>query len=186
MVEFVAPREFIRNNDWIGLYPVGINASENTTVVKSNGLWKYVRNTKTKQDTPVSPSLPDLNLLGLYAFHSVGKEEHVDGSEFVKGSVVFAGDVLPWKTGVYEARYHHDEKYHVLCLTGGFTVHVEQTLAEEQELEESEVKRYLVDLVQKAIAIDELSVVNLSEEEDLFDAILTFNGPLDKGKSSFE
>ena len=34
------------------------------------------------------------------------------------GTVVFKGDKLPWMVGLYEMRYHHDEKYNVLALEG--------------------------------------------------------------------
>ena len=33
---------------------------------------------------------------------------------------MFRASVLPWRTGKYEVRYHHDGKYNVMSLEGPF------------------------------------------------------------------
>ena len=40
-----------------------------------------------------------------------------------EGEVVFAGSVLPWRTGRYEVRYHHDGKYNVMGLAGPIEIY---------------------------------------------------------------
>ena len=40
-----------------------------------------------------------------------------------EGEAVFEKSTLPWHTGRYEIRYHHDGKYNVMSLDGPFEVY---------------------------------------------------------------
>ena len=46
-----------------------------------------------------------------------------DGAELEEGEVVFEKGTLPWQTGQYEIRYHHDGKYNVMDVDGPFEVY---------------------------------------------------------------
>jgi phosphatidylethanolamine N-methyltransferase len=41
------------------------------------------------------------------------------------GTVVFKGDQLPWMTGEYELRYHHDGKHNVMSRIAPFEIYGE-------------------------------------------------------------
>ena len=50
------------------------------------------------------------------------KTEDPNSPDVEEGEVVFKSGALPWRTGKYEVRYHHDGKYNVMSLDGPFEV----------------------------------------------------------------
>ena len=76
--------------DWIGIYRVIDVDDRDVTKIASRGKWMPV--CRAEYDDGRSDGIVDV-------------EEDKSGA---KGEVSFSVDVLVWKCGVYEARYHHD------------------------------------------------------------------------------
>ncbi|KAI0742935.1 phosphatidylethanolamine N-methyltransferase [Daedaleopsis nitida] len=110
-IRWRAPNHHSRK-DWIGIYRVGANASTLVTKTSSLGSWVPVHDDEWDGDIPLELQRPKR-----------GKD---DLSEFEEGEVVFKGSVLPWRTGRYEARYHHDGRYNVMSVDGPFEIFVEK------------------------------------------------------------
>lgn len=107
-VEWRVPRHHSRK-DWIGLYRVGANQSSLVTRTSSLGMWVPVHSEEWDGDSPIGESSPT----------NVPADGEGSGANDEEcGTVVFKGDRLPWMVGLYEMRYHHDEKYNVLALEG--------------------------------------------------------------------
>jgi phosphatidylethanolamine N-methyltransferase len=88
-ITWTAPHGHSRK-DWIGLYRVIDVDDRNVTKIASRGNW-----------LPVCPAeYDDGRSAGILSI-----EENKMGA---KGEVIFSRQVLLWKCGVYEARYHHD------------------------------------------------------------------------------
>ncbi|KAH9922238.1 phosphatidylethanolamine N-methyltransferase [Fomitopsis serialis] len=78
----------------------------------SLGMWVPVHDEEWDGDIPLSlnrPNRPD--------------------NDSEDGKVVFQRGTLPWQTGRYEIRYHHDGKYNVMGLDGPFEVYVDKPSA---------------------------------------------------------
>ncbi|QRW02367.1 methylene-fatty-acyl-phospholipid synthase [Ceratobasidium sp. AG-Ba] len=99
-----APLEHSRR-DWIGIYRLGSNKSNLVTKVNSNGKWVPVHDDEWDGDVPLSL-------------------EHRNQTDH--GEVVFQKDQLPWQTGKYEFRYHHDGKYNVMSIAGPIDIYVDK------------------------------------------------------------
>lgn len=87
------------NKDWIGLYHVIQNSSDDVTKVSSKGRWSAV----------------DTN----------GYENHIDTVKSNNGSygeVVFKGDALFWEVGTYEFRYHVEGKHSCVAISKPFSI----------------------------------------------------------------
>lgn len=62
--------------------------------------------------------------LGLHSPSDRGCDaKNGDGQSEEEGEVVFEKSTLPWQTGRYEVRYHHDGKYNAMSLDGPFEVY---------------------------------------------------------------
>ena len=48
----------------------------------------------------------------------------IPGLRLVNGKITFDKMMLPWKTGVYEFRYHHDGKYNVVATSIPFEIYL--------------------------------------------------------------
>lgn len=103
-VRWKAPSNHSRK-DWIGIYRVGANKDKTVTKVSSMGMWVPVHKDEWDGEIPLDIGTPTLD------------------SQF--GEVVFRGGSLPWKTGSYEIRYHHDGKYNVMATTEPIEVYVD-------------------------------------------------------------
>jgi len=88
-ISWTAPPGHSRK-DWIGMYRVIDVDDRDVTKVASRGKWMPV--CRAEYDDGRSAGI-------------VAAEEDKTGA---KGEVTFSVDVLVWKCGVYEARYHHD------------------------------------------------------------------------------
>ena len=51
------------------------------------------------------------------------KPEDPNSPTVEEGEVVFKGGALPWRTGQYEVRYHHDGKYNVMSAAGPIEIY---------------------------------------------------------------
>ncbi|TRM63145.1 phospholipid methyltransferase-domain-containing protein [Schizophyllum amplum] len=105
-VKWQAPRKHSRR-DWIGIYRVGANKSNLVTKTSSLGMWVPVHDDEWEGDMPLNPDRPI-----------------TPDRESANGTVTFKSGALPWATGKYEVRYHHDGKYNVMSLAGPFEVYV--------------------------------------------------------------
>jgi len=102
-VRWKAPPNHSRK-DWVGIYRVGANKDKSVTKVATMGLWVPVHGDEWDGDTPLE-----------FGTSTVDSQS---------GEVVFRGGALPWKTGMYEIRYHHDGKYNVMATTEPIEVYV--------------------------------------------------------------
>ncbi|KZT68012.1 hypothetical protein DAEQUDRAFT_728277 [Daedalea quercina L-15889] len=110
-VKWRAPLHHSRR-DWVGIYRVGANQSNLVTKTSSLGMWVPVHDEEWDGDIPLSlnrPNRPD--------------------NDSEDGEVIFQRGTLPWQTGRYEIRYHHDGKYNVMSLDGPFEVYVDRPSA---------------------------------------------------------
>ncbi|KAG8731428.1 phosphatidylethanolamine N-methyltransferase, partial [Ceratobasidium sp. 428] len=103
-VTWRAPLEHSRR-DWIGLYRIGANKSNLLTNVVSGGKWVPVHDDEWDGDVPLLLERRPLT-------------DH--------GEVVFQKDHLPWQTGNYELRYHHDGKHNVMSIAGPIEIYVDK------------------------------------------------------------
>ncbi|EJF60163.1 phosphatidylethanolamine N-methyltransferase [Dichomitus squalens LYAD-421 SS1] len=110
-VKWRAPNHHSRK-DWIGIYRVGSNQSNLVTKTSSLGMWMPVHDGEYDGDIPIELQKP--------------KRTAGASPDFEEDEVVFTGSVLPWRTGKYEMRYHHDGKYNVMSLDGPFEIYVDK------------------------------------------------------------
>jgi len=103
-VKWKAPSNHSRK-DWVGIYRIGANKAKYVTKVASMGMWVPVHRDEWDGDTPLEIGIPTM--------------------DSQSGEVAFGGGVLPWKTGTYEIRYHHDGKYNVMTTTEPIEVYVD-------------------------------------------------------------
>ncbi|KAI8813693.1 phospholipid methyltransferase-domain-containing protein [Cladochytrium replicatum] len=111
VLEFTAPRETIKHNDWIGLYNIAQNHRRDLTTSQSRGRWLFLTSSK-RYDEDALPALVVKRIL----------PSSDPGLRIVRGRLTFRGDLLPWTVGLYEARYHYDIKYQVLARSITFEV----------------------------------------------------------------
>ncbi|CAG8448710.1 11682_t:CDS:2 [Acaulospora colombiana] len=122
--------------DWIGIYKVNANTSKVITSVSSRGRFVYV----TPED--------EENETGTKAVACDGDDNDnlMDG-----GKVMFAGDRLPWEVGVYEFRYHHNDKHNVMATSQPFEIAVTPQYTSDL----STIEKTLLTLVQRVLDSDE-------------------------------
>lgn len=90
--------------DWIGIYRITDNLSKDITRVSSKSRWS--------------------------AIHADGFADHNSDivlEEKTTGTVELRGDTLPWTTGSYELRYHHDGKHNVMAISPPFEIAVHKS-----------------------------------------------------------
>lgn len=109
--------------DWIGVYKITANKDRHITNISSRGLWDWVVPISAGGDTKV----------------------------VTEGTLVFKGCKLPWQTGTYEFRYHHDGKHSVMTRSVPFEI----TAPERPALQDKEaVQRCLLKLIQHVLGND--------------------------------
>lgn len=108
--------------DWIGLYMVTDNRSREATEVPSLGRWSATN----EKSYDVSSADSDI----VSAEHPVAKREAFE-PDMVGGEVLFRGDKLWWTQGVFEFRYHHDGKHHVMAISEPFEIRIAQFAEED-------------------------------------------------------
>ncbi|EPQ27459.1 uncharacterized protein PFL1_04997 [Pseudozyma flocculosa PF-1] len=116
-VSWTAPTTHSRR-DWIGIYLVsrlgesrtgGSGEMELVTKISSQGKWLGVAEDEWEGDVHTG-STDSTSGLG-----SDGAATRSAADGVVRGTTVFQGTKLPWRTGVYEVRYHHDGKHNLLA-----------------------------------------------------------------------
>ncbi|KAH7350382.1 phosphatidylethanolamine N-methyltransferase-like protein [Pyrenochaeta sp. MPI-SDFR-AT-0127] len=103
--------------DWIGLYMVADNQSREVTRISSNGRW-----VATNQGVYDSTRAEEGILVSDKLVPSMSTDR--EASECYSGEVEFRGDKLWWTTGVFEFRYHHGGKHHVMALSQAFEIRI--------------------------------------------------------------
>ncbi|CBX89971.1 phosphatidylethanolamine N-methyltransferase [Plenodomus lingam] len=103
--------------DWIGLYMVADNQAREVTRISSNGRWIATHpgvydSTRAEDGILVSDKLE----------HASPSDE--EANDYYTGEVEFRGDKLWWTTGVFEFRYHHGGKHHVMALSQAFETRI--------------------------------------------------------------
>lgn len=96
-IRWTAPASHSRK-DWIGLYRVIDVDDRDVTKIVSRGKWLPV--CRAEYDDGRSDGIVDVH----------------EDDRGAQGEVIFSVDVLVWKCGVYEARYHHDGYSYHSCL----------------------------------------------------------------------
>lgn len=103
--------------DWIGLYMVTDNQSREVTRISSNGRWVATNkgvydSTRAEEGILVSDKL------------LTASSADEESSDCYTGEVEFRGDKLWWTTGVFEFRYHHGGKHHVMAVSQAFEIRI--------------------------------------------------------------
>ncbi|GAA6062939.1 hypothetical protein JCM10212_005952 [Sporobolomyces blumeae] len=129
-LDWTAPSNHSRK-DWVGIYRLGANKSKLVTRVSSQGKWVGVFNDEWNGDQ--------------YAASGHGEQ----GKE--KGTVTFSGKKLPWRTGLYELRYHHDGKHSVMASAGPIEIFVDRPSNPD---EPAQARETLTKIVAKTLAMD--------------------------------
>ncbi|KAG8874729.1 phosphatidylethanolamine N-methyltransferase [Tulasnella sp. 331] len=112
VVTWRAPSTHSRR-DWVGIYRLGANKSELVTGVNSAGKWVPVHDEEWDGD------IPNVNVGGATPV----------GHGIECGEVTFRSGRLPWQTGKYEIRYHHDGKYNVMGSVAPIEIYVEKPIS---------------------------------------------------------
>lgn len=156
-VKWTAPASHGKR-DWVGLYMVTDNRSREKTDVSSMGRWvptnKGVYDTTEEEGILVSDSpilKPDIRDTGL-----------------VSGEMLFTGDKLWWREGVYEFRYHHDGNHNVMSISQPFELRVpkfeEVTTAPPDVIDQKAVETALLPRVQNCLDNNHDIAPNTAEE----------------------
>ncbi|GAA6002774.1 phosphatidylethanolamine N-methyltransferase [Rhodotorula paludigena] len=151
-VKWTAPANHSRK-DWIGIYRLGANKSELVTKVSSQGKWLGVFDNEWRGNE--YEGVED----------EATKEEEKEGQQ--SGTVVFSGKKLPWRTGQYELRYHHDGKHSVMALSSPLEIFVDQPSPSSTD-DPAVVHEAVKHIVSKTLALDPAVVP--PSAQDLVDA----------------
>lgn len=115
-VKWTAPANH-HKKDWIGLYMVTDNRSRDVTEVPSSGRW--IATVSGSYDVPSANN-------GIIVSEHQLSEPGEDGNPLVEGEVVFSGDKLWWTQGIFEFRYHHNNRHHVMAVSEPFEIRIGQ------------------------------------------------------------
>ncbi|KAG8856563.1 phosphatidylethanolamine N-methyltransferase [Serendipita sp. 411] len=118
--------------DWVGIYRHGANKSQRITKTSTLGLWVPVHDEEWDGDVPRPLT------------------DHSEGEEAECGEIVFKNSTLPWQTGDYELRYHHDGKYNVVALVGTIQIYLDRPDA----LDFKSIRQWLLKIVMLALDSD--------------------------------
>ncbi|KAM0786071.1 hypothetical protein ACM66B_006882 [Microbotryomycetes sp. NB124-2] len=142
-IDWKAPENHSRK-DWIGIYRLdAVNKSRLVTKVSSQGKWLGVHDEEWENDSRKSGS--SAAAAGRRASFKVGDEDPN------KGIVTFSGKRLPWTTGVYEIRYHHDGKHNVMAVASPIEIYVDKPA---DAADSQEVYSTLKGIVAKTLGLD--------------------------------
>ncbi|KAI8394286.1 phospholipid methyltransferase-domain-containing protein [Radiomyces spectabilis] len=129
--------------DWIGVYKVSANKQRRITTVSSRGLWRWTNACVNKEKPEDAIFPPEIELK-------------------TEGTIEFSGNLLPWETGTYEFRYHHDGKHNVMAASQSFEIIAPSS----QDAHDAKaVQRTVLKFVQNVLGNDsELMPVSSMEE----------------------
>lgn len=115
--------------DWVGVYSLASrNASRDVTTVSSQGRWVA---TNTGEYDDLSPEQGIIT-----SDQKVSTTEKVEEIDVVTGEMLFAGDKLWWRQGIFEFRYHHNGKHTVLAISQPFEIRIPRFNEEDLDLVE--------------------------------------------------
>jgi phosphatidylethanolamine N-methyltransferase len=126
-VDFVGCRETMKRKDWVGIYEIGANFDKTITTSTCGTRWGYLAGDIQPSQDPTNPDgrlFTRTKSRQLY-FGSTPvtlTKSLVPGLRLVNGIITFDKMMVPWKTGVYEFRYHHDGKYDVIATSIPFEI----------------------------------------------------------------
>jgi len=117
--------------DWVGLYMVTDNTSQEVTRVSSAGRW-VATVPNEYEETPADHGILSSNQL-------VSQVKREDGTtcDYVQGEMLFEGDKLWWTQGVFEFRFHHDGKHNVMATSLPFEIRIGRFDEEDVEVDEN-------------------------------------------------
>jgi len=135
-IQWTAPKNH-SHKDWIGLYRVADNATQDVTRLASMGRWSAT----SKGEYP-----PFDEECLLYS-DKTNQPDLSHDEEFHSGEVIFEGHRIFWQKGLYEFRYHHDGKHNVMAISTPFEVTIETFDEERYEKGVLEIESDLLPLV---------------------------------------
>lgn len=137
-VKWTAPLNHSKK-DWVGLYMVTDNASREATKVSAQGRW--VATNKGEIDFANADSGI------LISNQQVLAAERNDGEnrDFMSGEMEFSGDKLWWTQGVFEFRYHHDEKHNVMAISLPFEIRIDRFDEDDVDVDANGIVRSAVE-----------------------------------------
>lgn len=164
-VRWTAPSNHSRR-DWIGMYPVDAVKGESATRfdagllhthVSSRGKWVGLAEQEWDGDQHSGTEQGPLGTKGVSDVNQALDQ--------VEGISVFRGKQLPWRTGRYTLRYHHDATHNVLAQSAPFDIYAD---APHDPLSFSETYASLSKIVRFALADtpEELASSVHSEDPD--------------------
>ena len=178
VLEFVAVRETIKGNDWIGIYGVTHNIDKAITTSQCGDQWTFVSGPNVPGWTPaiddVTMSIPaaaksNFGTTPVEMRQCPGES----GLRLVKGRLSFRDKMLPWKVGVYEARYHFNGKYACITISRPFEIVAFNCDGEDVSglntplVEKDATEQILCKIMERCFDMD--SEVSLSSRLDVFD-----------------
>jgi phosphatidylethanolamine N-methyltransferase len=118
--------------DWIGLYMVTDNQSRDVTRISSSGRWVATNkgvwdSTRAEEGILVSDKI----------FAADSSSDSESESCCATGEVEFKGDKLWWTTGVFEFRYHHNGRHHVMALSQAFEIRIPRFDEDDVEVDDN-------------------------------------------------
>lgn len=138
--------------DWIGLYMVADNQSRDVTRISSNGRW-----IATNPDVFDSTRADDGILVSDKLLPANAADE--ESSDCYTGEVEFRGDKLWWTTGVFEFRYHHGGRHHVMALSQAFEIRIPRFDEDDVEVDSN-------DTIQRAVEETLLPIIQNCFDHD--------------------
>ncbi|KAK4053652.1 phosphatidylethanolamine N-methyltransferase [Microbotryomycetes sp. JL221] len=142
-IDWKAPENHSRK-DWIGIYRLdAVNKSKLVTKVSSQGKWIGVHDEEW-QGSGSSRRMSS-------SVTSSPSASFVVDNDPNKGTVTFSGKRLPWSTGVYEIRYHHDGKHNVMAVASPIEIFVDKPKDADDP---QEVYTTLKGIVAKTLGLD--------------------------------
>lgn len=100
--------------DWIGIYSVTDNRYREKTEISSMGRWVPTNHGAFDTDQEK----------GILVAESPVPKPDIRDADLVTGEVVFSGEKLWWREGVYEFRYHHDGNHNVMAISQPFEIRI--------------------------------------------------------------
>jgi phosphatidylethanolamine N-methyltransferase len=160
--------------DWIGLYMVTDNQSRTKTQISSNGRW--VATNKGVYDSTRAED-------GILVSDQLLPSESDDEPGCYSGEIEFRGDKLWWTTGVFEFRYHHGGKHHVMALSQAFDVRIPRFDADDVEVDNNgtthrAVEEALLPVIQNCFDRD--PEIAPSSAEESFGSLVERDGKFSK------
>ncbi|KAF1944310.1 phosphatidylethanolamine N-methyltransferas-like protein [Clathrospora elynae] len=148
--------------DWIGLYMVADNQTREVTRLSSNGRW-----VATNRDVYDSTRAEDGILVSDKLLPACSTDE--ESTDCYTGEVEFHGDKLWWTTGVFEFRYHHGGRHHVMALSQAFEIRIPRFDEENVEMDDNgtihrAVEETLLPIIQNCFDRDPEIAPSNSEE----------------------